>query len=416
MNKKEIIGWSIYDLANTAFSALFVTFFFPIFIKFFLGGNEFHIGLVFGVSMFLAGILVPFIGAISDNTGRRMPFLIFFTLACIILTAFVAFSNLLWAVIFGLLANLMYHAALDIYDAKLVDISEKHNMGKISAYGVMAGYLGGTILSLSIAYIVLSQLGWETKIGTQAMFLVAAIFYFIFSSITFILLKDKVKKSAKVTRKVISKAWNDIKTTFKSVRKQKDLWTFLIASFLYVDGMNTAIIFLFLFGNKVIINPFTEAFLSVQDFFWVLALFAVGGAIGAYIGGKISDKAGPRNTLIGILITWVLVIIAFIMITVLKLTDLQGFIYFLIAGSIGAAALGAVWTVTRPMLVKLAPQKNIAQFFGFQGLTEKFSGILGPPLFGFLVVISEGEYTFALASLLVFFGLGLILLFKIPRD
>lgn len=93
--KKDIFAWSIYDFANTAFSALFVTFFFPFYVKEFLGGNEFHVGLVFGASMLLAGILVPIIGAISDQMNRRMPFIIIFTLLCVTSTIIEVFMRLM---------------------------------------------------------------------------------------------------------------------------------------------------------------------------------------------------------------------------------------------------------------------------------------------------------------------------------
>src|SRR5574341_282356 len=117
MNKKEVFAWGMYDLANTIFSALFVTFFFPFYVKTFLGGNEFQIGLVFGLSMLAVGIFVPVIGAWSDVLGKRMPFIIFFTIVCCLLTWLVGKVSLSWALIGGFLANFSYHAALTTYNA-----------------------------------------------------------------------------------------------------------------------------------------------------------------------------------------------------------------------------------------------------------------------------------------------------------
>ena len=104
MNKilnKQVFGWSMYDLANTGFSALFITFFFPVLIKVHLGGNEFQLGLSMGIAMLLAGILVPFLGAVSDAAGRRKIFVLVFTLICVVLTVMVAYVNLFWALIIG---------------------------------------------------------------------------------------------------------------------------------------------------------------------------------------------------------------------------------------------------------------------------------------------------------------------------
>ena len=98
-NKLQIFAWSLYDLANTAFSALFITFFFPMLIKVYLGGNEFQIGLTMGISMLLAGIFVPIIGAISDATNKRMPFIITFTIVCVLFTAITGFVGLTAAIV-----------------------------------------------------------------------------------------------------------------------------------------------------------------------------------------------------------------------------------------------------------------------------------------------------------------------------
>ncbi|MBW2996873.1 MFS transporter, partial [Candidatus Woesearchaeota archaeon] len=69
-NKKEIFGWSMYDFADTIFSALFITVYFPIFVVL-KGGTAFHVGLVMSLSMLLAGLLVPFLGAVADVTQRK---------------------------------------------------------------------------------------------------------------------------------------------------------------------------------------------------------------------------------------------------------------------------------------------------------------------------------------------------------
>jgi len=86
---------------------------------------------------------------------------------------------------------------------------------------------------------------------------------------------------------------------------------------------------------------------------------------------------------------------------------------FIIAGSFGASVLGGTWTVTRPMLMTLVPKEKAAQFFGFQGLTEKFSGVLGPIVFGFVVV--KSGYRPAILVMLIFFIVALFFLRYVPK-
>lgn len=395
MLNKQIFGWSMYDLANTAFSALFITFFFPVLITVYLGGNEFHLGLSMGVSMFLAGIFVPFLGAISDAVGQRKIFVLIFTIICVILTAIVAYVSLFWALIIGALAAFSFHAAIDVYDAMLPNIATGKNIARVSGYGVAFGYVG-TILSLIMAFLILNHFGWESMQSIQAIFPATAVFYFLFSLFFFILVKENVRKVTKPVFSYIKTALNELVFTFKNIKKQSNLWTFLIASFLYTDGMNTAIVFLYLYGRETL-------GITVKQFFPLFALMAFASVIGALLFGRFGDKLGHKKTLITIIYIWIAIILLLIIQT--------NFVNYMIAGIVGGAALGGAWTITRPMLVDLAPKQKLAELFGFQGLTEKFSGVIGPIVFGFLVV--SFNYTIALTSLLVFFVLGLVLLSKV---
>ncbi|MBW2980325.1 MFS transporter [Candidatus Woesearchaeota archaeon] len=394
---KKIFGWTIYDLANTAFSALYVTFFFPVLIKVFLGGNEFHVGLVTSLGIFLAGVFVPFIGALSDSTGRKMPYVIFFTLLCVTATALTPYIGLYGALILGVFATLTFHACLDVYDAILTDISTKKNMSKISGYGVAMGYVG-TILSLVMAYILMSMLGWETEAAVKSIFPATAIFFLGFSIITFILVKDKVRKATVSLKEGIKKAYSAIKSTFREARKHKSLFIFLIACLLYTDGMNTAIVFLYLYGRE-------QIGISMVNFFYAYAGMALTSALGALIFGKLGDKIGSKRSIVTALFLWIGIIYL--------LMKVNNVVTFIIAGCLGGAALGAIWTLNRPMLVHLSPKNKLAQFFGFQGLTEKFSGLIGPVLFGFIVV--RAGYQPALWLLMGFFVIGLGIMYFVPN-
>ena len=397
MQIKDVLSWASYDLANTIFSALFVTFFFPFYIKNFLGGNEFQIGLVFGASMLLVAFVAPVLGSISDKIRRRMPIIIFFTIVCCIFAFLVAFSGLYAALLFGLIANFCYHAALTMYHAILPRVSKSNNIGIVSGIGVAMGYIG-TIVSLIIAYPILSKIGWETLQGTKAMLITTAILFFLFSLVIFFLIKEKKYSKLHLIKSHITSSLKDVKNTLAKLKIQKGLIPFLLAMLCYNDAINAVIIFLFLFGREVI-------GLSVQKFFFVYAMFAAAAAIGSFFSGKIVDKIGSKKVLISAGFLWILVIIL-----LLKINDLTS---FTIIGSIGGIALGMVGTASRPKLIDLVPKNKVAEYFGFFELTDKFSGVLGPIIFGFLVV--NYGYPTALLSLIVFFVLGLLFLYIVPN-
>lgn len=261
MKSREVFAWGMYDFANTIFSALFVTFFFPFYVKTFLGGNEFQIGLVFGISMLLVGLLVPLIGAYSDSLGRRMPFIIVFTVLCCVATLFVAWAPLSAALLLGLIANFCYHAALTTYNALLPRLAKKAEYGWVSGIGIGMGYLG-TLVSLAIAYALLTKLGWETLAGSRAIFITTAILFFFFSLFTFFGVRERVKK---VANHHIQTAFREVLTTIPRLLKYKGLVPFLIAMFAYTNAITAVIIFLFLYGRQSI-------GLNVQQFIFVYTI------------------------------------------------------------------------------------------------------------------------------------------------
>lgn len=398
MQIKEVFAWGSYDLANTIFSALFVTFFFPFYIKGFLGGNEFQIGLVFGISMLLVALVVPILGAISDKLNRRMPFIIFFTIVCCIFTFLVAFSGLYSALLFGLIANFCYHAALAMYHAILPRVSKSSNIGTVSGIGVAMGYIG-TIVSLVIAYPILRKAGWETLTGTKAMLFTTAILFFLFSLVMFFSIKEKKYSKLHLIKSHITSSLKDVKNTFAKLKAKKGLIPFLLAMLFYNDAINAIIIFLFLFGRETI-------GLNVQSFFFIYAIFAATASLGAFFSGRLVDKIGAKKVLIAGGFLWIMVIVF-----LLKITNLTSFI---LIGSFGGIALGMVSTASRPKLVELVPKKNVAEYFGFFELADKFSGVLGPIIFGYLA--ASYNYSIALISLLVFFVIGLMFLYKVPNS
>src|SRR5574341_881511 len=333
MNKKEVFAWGMYDLANTIYSALFVTFFFPFYVKAFLGGNEFQIGLVFGLSMLAVGVIVPVIGAWSDSIGKRMPFIVFFTIVCCLLTWLVAKVPLYAALTAGFFANFAYHAALTTYNALLPKIAKRSEFGNFSGIGTGMGYLG-TLISLAIAALILSRLGWETSEGARAIFTATAIMFFGFSLFTFFGLREKRvvhrhNANCRHIRDSIANVWH----TLRNISKHKSFFLFLLAMFCYADAINAVIVFLFLYAKQ-------QIHLSVQAFFVVYTIQSFGAVGGSYLAGRLVDSYGPKKVLIGAGIAWLAVIILLYFVTNLTM--------FVVAGILGGAALGTVWTAQRP--------------------------------------------------------------------
>lgn len=392
---KKTIAWALYDFADTAFSALFITFFFPILIKVHLGGNELQIGLAMGLSVAVAAFLVPLIGAVSDISGKRMPILIGATIVTAITVITVGYVGLGLALFLGFLARISNLISKDIYDATMIGLVPRSLYGSLSGFGIGIGYVG-TIVSLATGYILLSYFGWDTILGIQTIFWEAGIFYAIFSLPLFLLVKDVRKIVTKTIPEILAQGLRTIIHTIKTLPDSPILGRFLLASFFYNNGMSTVIIFLALYGLEII-N------MSVQQFFPIFAIMAVGALLGAIFSGHLSDKWGPIVLIKCMLVVWIIIVTTLIII--------PSYTTFLIVGSIGGAALGAIWTLNRHVIASISPKEKIAELFGLEGLTEKFSGLLGPIVFGLLV--TTVNYTAALLSIIVFFVIGLFFVYKI---
>jgi len=207
--------------------------------------------------------------------------------------------------------------------------------------------------------------GYESILGIQIIFILTALLFFGFSLITFHYLNEI--KTTKFQTKHFKEAFKRVVYTIKNLKKFRSLWIFLLASFLYVDAASTAIIFLFLFARD-------QLGFSLQQFLPVYFLLAISAGAGALISGRITDRFGHKRTLTTVLFLWVAVI--------LLLYIRTNFTTFIIVGVFGGALLGSIWTITRALLVQIAPGDKVAELFGYQGLTEKFGGVFGPVLFG----------------------------------
>jgi UMF1 family MFS transporter len=379
----------MYDFANTIFSALFITVYFPLFVVL-KGGSAFHVGVAVSVSMMLAGLTVPFLGAIADITQRKKLLLFVFTIVCCVFTFLTGFFGLIAVLLFGLLAIYFFHACLDVYDALLVNISTKRNIGWISGLGTGIGYLG-TVFSVALAYLIGAFYGYETIQGIKIIFVLAALLFFCFSLFTFAFVKEPSR--IKIKKRHFKEAFKRVVFTLKGIKKFKSVWLFLLASFLYVDAANTAIIFLYLYARD-------QLGLQLVQFLPLYVVMAVASCGGAIAFGRITDKLGHKRTLTIVLFLWVVVIFILYLKTV--------YATFVLVGILGGALLGATWTISRPMLVQLAPKTKIAELLGYQGLTEKFGGIIGPFLFG-LIATTLG-FKQALLVVIALFLAGAIVL------
>lgn len=395
-SKKKVFIWTLFDFANTSFSIVVVTFLYAVYFKKVvaegkaIGDLYWSIGT--SLAMIITAIISPVLGAIADYSAGKKRFLLFFTLLCIAATAslfFVGEGSVILGITLFVLANIGFEAGLVFYDSFLPEITEPKNFGRVSGYGFAMGYLG----SLATLAIIFPFIQAEM---IRESFPVAALFFLIFAIPLFIYLKDNRKRkseSVSYFKIGISRVWN----TISHLKHYKNLATFLLAYFCYIEGVNTIIFFSGNYASTTL--GFTDTELLI--FFLTVQTTAI---VGSVVLGILADSIGQKKTIIITLIMW--------LITVLIAYSVHDKNNFYIVGLIAGAAMGSSQSTSRSLMSKLTPPDKKTEFFGFYSFFGKSSAIIGPLVFGFVSFLS-GDQRLAIFSIGLFFLVGLLILLKV---
>lgn len=410
-----VFSWILYDFANTIFSVSILTFFFPLWLEDQLGaGSEAVFNFATAVSAFLVFLTAPALGAVADLRQRRVPYLVAFTLISVGLTAALDVAGgVAVGVALFVVADLAYQSAIVFYNALLPGVAAGRGAGKVSGYGTAAGYVG-TILALLVLTFFVADAetfrsllgpfgGWMDTDGEPSSnaFLPTAVLYLLFSLPAFLFVPDpRVRAPRPVTLGV---AYRDVIFTVKNLRGYAGMGMFILATVLYMDAANTAVANMALYGRRVFEMDATE----VRNLLLFSTVFAV---VGSAASGVATDRAGPKKTLLAILVLWL------VSITLAAIAVAPWMLY--LAGPLVGIALGGTWTVSRVMLVALSPPEKLGEFFGLFALAGRFSAITGPALIALLLFLFADlqamAYRISIGSLTLVMVFGILLLSRVP--
>jgi UMF1 family MFS transporter len=399
-SKIKMAIWVIFDAGVATFANLVTSFLFPQYVKNFLGGTEFHIGLTVSLALFLVAIVTPVLGTYSDVTGRKVSIMRFLS-GFVVLGILGASIPNLWAALgLYLMASFFAHNNLALFGSMLPSIAPGR-VGKVAGFGVAAGSVGVAIgigifsLVSSFGYGGGELPGLFSTQNVQVLFWIAAGLYIVWSLPLLVTMRDKVKARLSFG-KALKLTFREIEETLKRLGKYGNLGKFYIGEFFYNNGIISLGVFLVLYSQ-------VQLKLPVFNFALMYLAFLAVGMISALISGRLVDQVGPRKVQIWALIFWASVIGAFIL--------FPNVYVFFGMGLLGGFATGMLVAADRPMLVALAPPEHIGQFFGFDEIVGRTSGVVGPFIFGLLVTLYG--YNVALFLIMVFILLALFFISEI---
>jgi MFS transporter, UMF1 family len=401
--RSRIFVWTLFDFANTAFSVIIVTVIYSkYFSNYVTGGQRWLWGLAVSLSMIVAALLSPPLGAIADVSRNRKRFLLMFTLlsvSCTALMFFVHKGDVLSGFILFVLANIGFEAGLVFYDAFLPNLTEKKNFGRVSGYGFAMGYIGALAVLLIVMVLLPAADSPDYYFYIRLTFIVAAAFFLFFSAPLFLFVSEP-RVSEPVRKDLLKEGINKSFNTFKAIffqKKHPAVSRFLFAFFLYNDAIITIIAFASIFASNILKMNDEQIIL----FFVIVQSTAVAGS---FIFGIISDHIGPKKTITITLAVWIVVIIgAFFVQTIAE---------FYIVGLLAGLSIGSSQSCSRSLMALLTPHEREAEFFGFyDGLFGKSSAVVGPFFYGVISDLSNER--FAALAIGLFFIAGLIILQKV---
>ena len=364
--------------------------------------TTFRLGMANGVASLIVALSVPLIGALADRLGNRKGLLVVLAALGIVMTGslfFVAQGQWPLAVACYVIAVVGFAGSNSVYDALLVDVSPSSHFDRISAFGYALGYLGGALLFTVNVIMVSNPAAFGLASEVEAIrlaFLMVAVWWAVFSLPLLLWVKEGHQTDSVQPR---GRLLQSLKRTWREIRGHRNLGLFLIAYWLYIDGVYTII--------KMAVDFGLSQGLSMQDLIRAILITNFVGFPAAILFGRIASRWGTKRALCLGLTIYIVVTFAVVFIT----TATQ---FYLLAISIGLVQ-GGVQSLSRSFFARLIPEEKSAEYFGFYNMLGKFSAILGPVLAG-VVTLTFNSQRIGILSILILFVSGFFILLKVEQE
>ncbi len=377
-NRKAVWGWVMYDWANSAFATTVMAGFFPIFFRQYwsygVDSNITTAQLGFGnsIASFLVAFMAPVLGAIADKGRARKKFLIFFAYLGVLMTAALfTVGKGRWelAIFVYILGIIGFSGANAFSDALLPGVSREDNVDYISGLGYAMGYLGGGVLFLINVVMTLKPHLFGLADAAEAVrysFVSVGLWWGVFTLFLVFWVKEDAQIHSSEGGKVIFDGFRQLAGTFQKIRHLKTVMLFLLAYWLYIDGVHTII--------RMAVDYGMSIGFDANDLIVALLITQFVGFPSALIFGKLGQKWDVRKSIyVGI---W-----GYVGITIWGLMMTRKYEFYVLAIAIGLVQ-GGVQALSRSYYSRFIPEKKAAEYFGFYNMLGKFAAILGPALMG----------------------------------
>jgi MFS transporter, UMF1 family len=403
---KEERSWVLYDCGNSAYSMAVTTALLPIIFGMFDNvKSSMDLGYFNSIASILVAILSPILGTIADYKDKKKRFFIFFAILGVLATfslAFISPSSGQWQllIIFFILSVIGFAGSNIFYDSFLVDVTDDERMDKVSTRGFAFGYIS-SVIPFGISLFLIFLLGMDKAIGYQVGFIITALWWGL---LTIPMIKDvKQRYYLETEPKVIVNSFKRMAATFKNIKQHKIVVTFLIAYFLYIDGVDTIIKMVVPYATSVLGNDSLNTF-TLLGILLVIQIIAFPCAI---LYGNLAKKFSTKSMVIVGIITYIISCIAAFYITSVW--------HIFILGALIGSAQGGIQALSRSYYAKIIPKENSNEFFGFYNIFGKFAAIIGPTVMSLTTTLT-GNARYSILGIIPLFIIGLMVFLLLPKE
>ena len=405
-------SWILYDCGNSAYSIAITTALLPVYFGMMLGNTDTAsttLGYFNSIASIIVAILAPILGTISDYKNYKKRFFSFFFLLGVVFTGLLAVvpqSQAILLMVFYVLTCVGFAGSNIFYDSFLVDVTSNERMDRVSAGGFAYGYIA-SVIPFAISLLMILVLGTDKFIGYQLGFVITALWW---GFITIPFFKNvRQIHYVEPEENPIGKSFKRLFDTFKEIKKLKIVVLFLVAYFLYIDGVDTII--------KMCV-PYTVRLLSLTDGLDLYTSLGILLAIQiiafpcALIYGRLAKSVGIKKMIIFAICTYI-VACGFGAI-------MSKLWHMFVLGVLIGSAQGGIQALSRSYYAKIIPKKNSSEFFGFYNIFGKFAAIIGPALMAFIWTVTDGKISnntpLGILAIIPLFIIGLLLFLKLPEQ
>ncbi len=421
-SKKLLNAWAFYDWANSVYTLTIASSIFPIFYSSLFDTKEelvsafgfemkqtVLISVVTAFTFLVVAFLSPLLSGIADYVGNKKNFMKFFCymggLGCIGLYWFDR-DHIHVSVLFYFMGLLGYWGSLVFYNSYLPDIAFPEQQDSISAKGFSWGYFGSVLLLVANLVMVMTQDDGEAKIQMMKYsFVTVGLWWILFSQYTFYHLPKGSSKGHKVTKDVIFNGFKELKSVWNDLKNNLRLKRYLNAFFVFSMAVQTIMLMAVYFGEKEIL--WTNDDEKTQGLIISILVIQLVAVLGAFLTSKLSEKYGNIKALIVVNFIWMgLCFYAYFMKTPVQ---------FYIAATIVGFVMGGVQSLGRSTYSKFLPEtEDTTSYFSFYDVAEKIGIVIGMSIFA----VVDQLYTMrsAILFLFVFFLIGIVLLYRVPKN